>query len=193
MGLGLLLDEFSLLEGFEVVLIDLLDFGLLDEKEKFLVFVDVGLFGFEDEVVFEYDDFLFHSVTQTDLEHGPYSFLNIILGNTFNSGQVKNLRFRGTLMGIQLPLLGQDSLTNLDIFELDVVEGIETDEFGVEGFVGNVELFLELLGVEGLVGGELFEDLVLLLHGVVVGAIGWELIKLIVCEGYLYFVVICLK
>ena len=63
MGLGLLLDEFSLLEGFEVVLIDLLDFGLLDEKEKFLVFVDVGLFGFEDKVVFEYDDFLFHSVT----------------------------------------------------------------------------------------------------------------------------------
>ena len=30
--------------------------------------------------------------------------------------------------------------------------------------MGDVELFLEVLGVEVLVGGEFFEDLVLLLH-----------------------------
>jgi hypothetical protein len=129
-----------------------------------LVLVDVGLLSFEDEVVFEYDDFFFHGVAQTDLERGSYYFFDIVLGNTFNSRQVKNLRFRRAFIGIQLAFLGQNGLTNLEIFELDVVEGVETDKFGVEGFMGDVELFLEVLGVEVLVGGEFFEDLVLLLH-----------------------------
>ena len=34
--------------------------------------------------------------------------------------------------------------------------------------MGDVELFLELLGVEGLVGRKLFEDLVLLLHALLI-------------------------
>ena len=85
MGLGFLLYKFTLLKSFEVVFVDLLEFGLLYEEEKLLVFINVGLLGFQNEVVFEYDNFLFHGIAETDLKGRTDLFFNIIFWDALNS------------------------------------------------------------------------------------------------------------
>ncbi len=184
MGLGFLLYKFTLFKSFEVVFVDLLEFGLLDEEEKLLVFINVGLLGFEDEVVFEYDNFLFHGIAETDLEGRTDLFFNIIFWGTLNSREIKNFSLRSSLIGIEFSLFSKYSFGDFNILKLNVVEGIKTDEFGVEGFMGDVELFLKLLRMEALVSRKFFEDLVLLLHGLLI--VGYQLLinKLIECEDF---------
>ena len=141
MGFSLVFDEFSLLESFKIVFVDLFDFALLDWEKKLLVFIDVGLLGFKDEVFLENDDFLFHGITKPNLESRANLFFNIILGGTFRCGEVEDFGLRSTFGGIELTLFGEYSFRGFLILKGDVIESIETDKFWVKGFMGDVELF----------------------------------------------------
>lgn len=138
-----------------------------------MVFIKVGLLGSDDEIFFKYDNFLFHGIAEANFEGGTNLFFDIIFGCTLKSGKVEDFGFGSTLIGILLSFFGEYGFGYFLVLKLDVIEGIETDKFGVKGFVGDIELFLEILGVEGLLSGKLFEDLILLFHGFVEDLIVW--------------------
>lgn len=74
-----------------------------------MVFIDVGLPGFKDEVFLEDDDFLFHGITKPNLESGTNLFFNIVLGGAFRHGEAEDFGFRSTFGGIEFTLFGEYS------------------------------------------------------------------------------------
>jgi hypothetical protein len=74
-----------------------------------LVFIDVGLLGFKDEVFLENDDFLFHGITEPDLESGTNLFFNIVLEGAFGCGEVEDFGLRSAFGGIEFTLFGEYS------------------------------------------------------------------------------------
>lgn len=98
MGLCLLFDEFSLFEGFKVIFVDLLDFALFDEEEEFLVFIEIGLFGFKNEIVFELDDFFFHGVAKTYFKCRTNLFFDIVFGGALKGWEIEDFSFGSALM-----------------------------------------------------------------------------------------------
>lgn len=127
MSFSLLLNELSLLESLDVVLVNLLNFALSDQEQKFLILIDVSLLGFDNKSLLKYDNFFLHSITETDFESWPNLLLNIILEGSFNSCKVEYFSFRSAFVGIKVTFFSKNGFCDFLIFELNVIKSVKAD------------------------------------------------------------------
>lgn len=126
-----------------------------------MVFIDVGVFCLEDKIVFKGDDFLFHGITEANLESRADLLFDFFFEGSFNGRKVEDFSFWCTLVSVEFSFFGEYGFRDFLILEYDIIECVETDDFRIQGFISDIKLFEKILGMESFLCGEFFKDDVL--------------------------------